>query len=344
MQKNLANQQFLYFICPVKYLENEHTDPHLNMALDEYLLQDSGFDEPLFCLWRNSPSVIIGLNQSAFSEVNLKYLKDNDIKLARRVTGGGAVYHDLQNLNYTISGRSRNLERDYPDYVHAVADALRRLGVPAQTNGRNDITVEGRKCSGYAKRVYKDRLLVHGTLMFNVDIQALTNALAVPGSKVQSSGIESVKSRVANLKDYFPESFTVTDLKAHLQEILAGRDAAVNLDAGVWDGIFRMKEEKFGTDGWIYGKSPATAVTRTEKFACGSISANFDIVKGKIRNLSFGGDFIGNENADFLAAALEGAGILDSHGIAARISKAGGAAKFFDGLDDESLGKFIIGL
>lgn len=328
----------------MNYLENAHTDPHLNMAMDEFLLQQAPFEEPVFCLWRNSPSVIIGLNQSAFSEVNIKYLKDNGIKLARRVSGGGAVYHDLQNLNYTITGVSRNLEKDYPGYVQAVADALRQLGVPAQTNGRNDITVDGRKCSGYAKRVYKDRLLVHGTLMFSVDIQALTNALAVPGSKVHSSGIESVKSRVANLKDYFPKDFTVLDLKDHLQDILAGGDSAVSLDSEAWNCIRQMKEQKFGTDGWIYGKSPDTGVRRSEKFSCGTVEARFDIIKGKIRNLSFGGDFIGNENPVFLADELEGAQIPDSRGILLRIARAGGASKFFDGVSDEALGEFVTGL
>ena len=108
-----------------------------------------------------------------------------------------AGYHDLQNLNYTIVGRSNDLERDYPGYLSLVVDALRELGVPAEVTGRNDIMVEGRKCSGFAKRVYKDRLMVHGTLMYNVDFEALTNALSVPGSKVEAAGIASVRSRVS---------------------------------------------------------------------------------------------------------------------------------------------------
>ena len=158
----------------MKYLQNSSTDPHFNMAFDEFCLEQLKADEPVFYLWQNRPSVIIGLNQSAYAEVNLPYLREKGIVLARRVTGGGAVYHDLQNLNYTITGRIRDLETDYPAYVETMARALRQLGVPAEVSGRNDILVDGRKCSGYAKRMSKDRLMIHGTLMYDVDIDTLT--------------------------------------------------------------------------------------------------------------------------------------------------------------------------
>ena len=194
----------------MKYLQNNSTDPHFNMAFDEFCLEQLKADEPVFYLWQNRPSVIIGLNQSAYAEVNLPCLREKGIVLARRVTGGGAVYHDLQNLNYTITGRIRDLETDYPAYVETMARALRQLGVPAEVSGRNDILVDGRKCSGYAKRVSKDRLMIHGTLMYDVDIDTLTQVLATPGSKLSAAGISSVRSRVANLKSIFPGSRTFT--------------------------------------------------------------------------------------------------------------------------------------
>ena len=129
----------------MRYLLNPSTDPHFNMAFDQFCLERLQADEPVFFLWQNRPSVIIGLNQSAYAEVNLRYLEEQGIVLARRVTGGGAVYHDLQNLNYSIVGRSADLERDYPGYLTYVIEALRALGVPAELSGRNDILVEGRK-------------------------------------------------------------------------------------------------------------------------------------------------------------------------------------------------------
>ena len=141
------------------------------MAHDEFLLEGLRGDA-VFCLWQNAPAVIIGLNQSAYAEVNLPYLEANGIKLARRVTGGGAVYHDLGNLNYSIVGPAREVE----SYYDLMADALRRLGLPAERTGRNDIMVDGLKCSGWAKRLSKDRMMIHGTLMWDVDFEALTEA------------------------------------------------------------------------------------------------------------------------------------------------------------------------
>ena len=183
----------------MKYVINNCTDAHWNMAHDEFLLE--GLRETVFSLWQNAPAVIIGLNQSAYAEVNLPYLEANGILLARRVTGGGAVYHDLGNLNYSIAGPARDVE----NYYDLMADALRQLGLPAERTGRNDILVDGLKCSGWAKRLSKDRMMIHGTLMWDVDFEALTNALAVPGSKLSAAGVASVRSRVCNLKPLLPQ-------------------------------------------------------------------------------------------------------------------------------------------
>ena len=181
----------------MRFLTNPSTDPWYNMSFDEYCLEQYPSDDSFFYLWRNRPSVIIGLNQNAYSEVNLGFLQAHDIRLARRVTGGGAVYHDLQNLNYTVIGRDASPE--------PVVAALRALGVPAELTGRNDIFVEGRKVSGYARRLWRDRQIIHGTLMYDVDLDTLAQVLDVPGSKLAVKGIASVKSRVANLKDYLPQ-------------------------------------------------------------------------------------------------------------------------------------------
>ena len=145
----------------MRYLKNHRTDPYFNMAFDEYCLEQLAIDEPVFYLWQNRPSVIIGANQEVHTEVNIDYLKANGIALARRVTGGGAVYHDEGNLNYTIVGRPDDLERDYPEYTRYLLQALQKLGIPATLSGRNDILVDGKKVSGFAKRVCKNRLMIH---------------------------------------------------------------------------------------------------------------------------------------------------------------------------------------
>ena len=157
----------------------------------------------VFYLWRNSPSVIIGISQNQYAEVNLGYLKEHGINLVRRSTGGGAVYHDLQNLNYSFVGPLSLLgttaEGEHPSAVVMMAKALSEFGVNAEVSGRNDIFVDGHKVSGYAKRVWKDRTIVHGTLMYDVDIETLTAALDTPDSKLHRKGVASVRSRSRTL-------------------------------------------------------------------------------------------------------------------------------------------------
>lgn len=228
----------------MKYLLNNSTDPHYNMAFDEWCLEHLDVTEPVFYLWRNRPSVIIGLNQDAEQEVNLPFLKERGITLARRVTGGGAVYHDLQNMNYSIIGRNV----DPSPFV----DALRALGLDAEQTGRNDIFVDGRKVSGYAKRVWKDRTIVHGTLMYDVDIDTLTQALATPESKLVRKGISSVRSRVTNLKDYLPQFPTLDQLQEALHTIMAGDDGRIELPEEALQEIQHLSDVKFATDEWLY--------------------------------------------------------------------------------------------
>lgn len=228
----------------MRYIINKSTDPYFNMAFDEWCLEHIDVSEPVFYLWRNRPSVIIGLNQDAAQEVNLKYLEEHGILLARRVTGGGAVYHDLQNLNYTIIGKGV----DTTPFV----EALRSLGLEAEQTGRNDIFVDGKKVSGYARRVWKDRTIVHGTLMYDVDIDTLTEVLSTPGSKLVSKGIASVKSRVANLKEYLPQFKSLDELQTRLHSILAGSDTRIVLSPSDLAQIRELSDSKFSTPEWLY--------------------------------------------------------------------------------------------
>ena len=309
------------------------------MAFDEFVLENLPLDEPVFYLWRNAPSVIIGLNQSAYAEVNLPYLESKGIALARRVTGGGAVYHDLQNLNYTIVGKSRDLNADYPDYLHFVVNALRELGVPAELSGRNDIMVDGRKCSGYAKRVWKDRLMVHGTLMFDVDLETLREVLSVPGSKMAASGIASVRSKVANLREYLPRFSDVLALKDALHGILAGADIEVTLDSGQQEAIDRMADEKFRTWDWIYGKSPEAQFRSSRKFACGTVELSWSVRHGLLEDVRFGGDFLGNLPAEGLAARLNGIR-FERDSILSALSQVR-VSDYFDGLEAKDILFFL---
>lgn len=231
----------------MKYLVNNSTDPYYNMSFDEYCLEQYESDDIFFYLWRNRPSVIIGYNQVAETEVNLPFLEEKGISLVRRVTGGGAVYHDLQNLNYSILAPLGKI-----DAVAIIEDALRHFGVNAERTGRNDIFVDGRKVSGYARRVFKNRELFHGTLMYDVDIETLTRALDVPGSKLNRKGVASVRSRVANLKDYLPEFKSLDEFQTALGEFLAGDDKEIILPADAFDAVGKTAAEKFSTHDWLF--------------------------------------------------------------------------------------------
>ena len=282
----------------MKYLINNSTDPYFNLAFDEYCLENIPSEEPYFFLWRNRPAVIIGLNQNAYSEVNLDYLNSHGITLARRVTGGGAVYHDLQNMNYTIIGRNPSPQ--------PMVDALRSLGVPAELTGRNDIFVEGRKVSGYARRVSRNQEIIHGTLMYDVDLDTLTHVLDTQGSKMQAKGISSVKSRVANLKEYLPQFKSLDELQAALQEILSAGDGQMPLSAEQVAEVRRQADEKFSTWDFIYGHSHEADFRCKAKLSCGTVEADIRVDRGLIARLDFSGDFLFDTPAQELAAKMTG--------------------------------------
>ena len=305
----------------MKYLVNTDTDPHRNMAFDDYVLESLPLQEPVFYLWQNAPAVIIGLNQSAYAEVDLPYLEAHGIVLARRVTGGGAVYHDLGNLNYSFAGPLSAME----GAEGWMAQILQRLGVPAQRSGRNDILVEGRKCSGYAKRLYKDRMMVHGTLMWDVDLEQLTAALAVPGSKLHAAGIASVRSRVANLKDWLPQFPNLAAFQAALQGLLADGDSEIPLSAAQKAEIDRLADEKFRRWEWNFGHSPESAFVKERKFPCGTVRVRYNLRRGRLSELCFEGDFIGNRPSSELAQTLIGTRLEDLADVS--------VADYFDGMD-----------
>ena len=283
------------------------------MALDEFCLENIVLDKPYFYLWRNRPSVIIGLNQNAYSEVNLKYLEENGINLVRRVTGGGAVYHDLQNLNYTIVSpichpeRSEgSMERSEGSTPAPIVAALRQLGVPAELTGRNDIFVEGRKVSGYARRVSNRQEIIHGTLMYDVDLDTLTHVLDTPGSKLNAKGIGSVKSRVANLKDYLPGFKSLDEVQAALQDILADGDDQMELTESQLNEVRIMAGTKFSTWDFIYGRSRQADLVRSAKLPCGTVEVAISLDRGLITRISFSGDFMFDEPATDLESKLAG--------------------------------------
>ena len=327
----------------MKFLRNSETDPYYNMAFDEYCLENLAIDEPVFYLWQNQPAVIVGLNQEVNTEVNLDYLRQNNIVLARRVSGGGAVYHDWGNLNYTIVGRSEDLERDYPEYAGLMMQALRKLGVQAELSGRNDILVEGKKVSGFAKRVSKNRLMVHGTLMYDVNLDVLTQSLNPPATKLQTKGIASVRSRVTNLREHLPEIKDIQDFKNRLEKALSNdyADEEYKLSVSEIEDIRTLANEKFGRWDWIYGRSPRATLTHSARLSCGNIEIHLTLNENRIASCRFGGDFIGNLPTSDIEMRLIGVSydVLSIEKCLSEIE----VSDYFDGVKEADLIHLIIG-
>jgi len=183
-------------------IENNHTDPYFNLAVEEYLLRN--FGEDCFMLWRNKASIIVGKHQNALAEINYDYVKENNIDVIRRLSGGGTVFHDLGNLNFTFIQNVNKNENivDFKRYIEPIVKVLQQQGVNAKHEGRNDIMIGGRKVSGNAEHVFKKRVLHHGTLLFSSEISNLSKALKVNPLLYQDKGVKSVKSRVANINQF----------------------------------------------------------------------------------------------------------------------------------------------
>lgn len=285
------------------FLTHENTDPYFNLASEEYLLKHK--KEYFIYLWRNAPAVIVGVNQNALQEVNSEYTISHGIKVVRRLTGGGAVYHDLNNLCYTVIAPFCENTDAYREFTAPVIEYLNSLGVNAEFSGRNDITVDGKKISGNAQTVSGDRIMHHGTLLFDTDMNALSSALKPNKLKMESKGIKSVRARVANIKDYLP-NITVERFKNGLSEHFRKTcDEYVLTDKDISE-INALVESKYSRYEWNIGRSPKGKNLFEYKFPFGVFSFSFDTVDGKIENADITGDFFSAYDVKVFANSLNG--------------------------------------
>lgn len=293
------------------FVDNEHiTDPHLNLALEEYLLRNARTEEDILLFYINEPSIIIGRNQNTLEEINREYVDEHGIHVVRRLSGGGAVYHDLGNLNFSF------ITENLPENIHnfrkftaPVIAVLHSLGVPAELSGRNDIVVEGRKISGNAQYIAGKRMVSHGTLLLNSDLSQVVEALRVKNSKIESKGIKSIRSRVANIAEYLPQPLDIETFRLRILEgVFAGNLPAprYNLSPEDWQAVHSLADERYRTWEWNYGRSPAFNVQKTHRFPFGEIDARIDVQNGRIRSVKFYGDFFGQEPVSELEALLTG--------------------------------------
>lgn len=294
----------------MRYIINKRTNPYFNLALDDYAMRHIDVDEDFFFLWQNEPSVIIGKNQNAVEEINREYIDENGVHVARRVSGGGAVYHDFGNLNFTfVIGVDDPGKVNYKKYVQPIVDALASMGVVATASGRNDILIDGLKISGNAQSLANGKLMHHGTLMFDVNIEHMVEALNVDPDKIISKGVKSVRSRVTNIKEHLPEGTTLQNFWDQLHYYLSneGQDSEIVLSD---DDIKRIEEDaqsKFATWDWIYGASPEFNLRNSQRFTGGRVEVLIDVNKGGlIEEIRFMGDYLGLEDVSLVEDRLIG--------------------------------------
>lgn len=292
----------------MKYLRNKSTNPYFNLALDEYAM-NLDIKEPFFYIWRNAPAVIIGKYQNALAEVNHQFLRENNIKLCRRISGGGAVYHDLGNVNYTFIIPSEKVNKaDLRSYSQIMLKALNSLGLNAELSGRNDLSLNGKKFSGTAQRFAHNKLMYHGTLMFDLNLENLVKALNVDSEKYTSKGFKSLRSRVVNIKDHLAKDLSVEEFMQALIYYLSneGQDKEIKLSKEDIKKIKALETNKFSTWEWIYGKSPEFNFRNKQRFPSGEIEVLIQVETGLIKDIKFYGDFLGFKDVSIVEEKLKG--------------------------------------
>jgi lipoate-protein ligase A len=295
----------------MRFIDNRGvTDPRINLALEEYVLRHVEQDDTFLLFYINEPSIIIGRNQNTLEEINHEYVRDHGIHVVRRISGGGAVYHDLGNLNFSIiAPYSPERFNRYDEFTRPVVEVLRTLGVPAELSGRNDIVAGGRKISGNAQFSTGKRMFSHGTVLFDSKLDDVVAALNVKMGKIESKGLKSVRSRVANISEFLARPLEIAEFRGLILERIFGSRSEIptlELSDADWEAVRDLSARKYATWEWNYGQSPEFNVQKTRRFPAGEIDLRIDVQQGRISSLRIFGDFMGSADVAALEAILRG--------------------------------------
>lgn len=285
------------------------TDPRINLAIEEYALKNLDINESYLLFYINEPSIIIGKNQNTIEEINTEYVEKEGLHVVRRLSGGGAVYHDLGNLNFSfITKDDGESFHNFKKFTEPVVKALNKLGVNAELSGRNDLMAEGRKISGNAQFSTKGRMFSHGTLLFDSEMENVVSALKVKKDKIESKGIKSIRSRVANISEFLSEKMTIEEFRSTLLDyIFDGSDVEEYvLTEEDWKNINELSKERYQNWDWNYGKSPKFNLQHSHRFPVGGIDVRLEVNKGMIENCKIYGDFFGVGNVEDVEEKLTG--------------------------------------
>lgn len=328
------------------FVSNEEiTDPRINLAIETYLVQEMPLDEPILLFYINEPSIIIGRNQNTIEEINTEYVEKKGIHVVRRLSGGGAVYHDAGNLNFSfIMPDDGESFRNFGKVTQPIIDALHDMGVEgAELKGRNDLVIDDKKFSGNAMYSTNGRMFAHGTLMFDSDVNEVVNALKVRKDKIESKGIKSIRSRVTNIKPYLTDTHQNMSTKDFRQEILLKifetdklEDVNVyKLTEKDWERINAISDKLYRNWDWNYGRSPEFDLVRRQRFAIGSIEAKMNVSEGEIKEIKLFGDFFGLGEISDVEKVLTGVK-YDKESIKAAVEEID-VKKYFGNIEKEDL-------
>ena len=306
----------------MKILFQQTTDPYFNLAVEEYLLHQCEGD--FFMLWINSPCIVVGRNQNTLAEINYDYIREHEIPVVRRLTGGGAVFHDLGNVNFTfIQQNGTDNFSNYEIYCRPIMEVLRSLGVKAELSGRNDLLIDGMKFSGNAQCAYHGRMMHHGCMMFRANVNHLTEALRVNPLKIQSKGIKSVRSRVTNISEHLPAPVAMEDFcEMILQKIQGDVPGSERITLSETDlaAVQTLRDEKYATWEWNFGYKKEFSFQKESRFPGGLLDIRMNLSQDRIVEIRIFGDYFGLQDISLLETHLQGTPYIP-HKVEARLAE-----------------------
>lgn len=289
------------------YLESNSCDAYFNFALEEYAMYELPIAEEYFIFWRTQPTLMIGQYQNALQEINTEFVKENNIKVVRRVTGGGTIYTDMEGWQFSfILKNTEAKDIEFHKFTTPIIDALKSIGVEAYQSGRNDLLIDGRKFSGNAQYVRGNLLLHHGSLLFNTNIDNLVKALSVADEKIISKGIKSVRQRVTNISEYISNEMTSVEFRDLMLEYLLKGMQKYTLTNEDISRINQIKSSKFESWDWNFGKTPQFNITKESRFEGGKLVVCSFVKNGIIEDINFYGDFFAKDDINKLRDYLTG--------------------------------------